>query len=206
MWDFLLTLLALNQGKVAFDYNIGTGMLTRPGIVEAIPASGKIAAGGKETLKLRLCAGVPERLMETLLVEVAHFEPVQVQLVVEGVVPTITLNLPRVKDGLYASCFESAREKALASAAERAGGHSQSPSRSPSMSPRCGGEGGEGGTLGRGERVVQVRKEGGGGGPGEGGGPMGGGAVWGPGLSCLGWVGWGLFYFMRSESLLCVIR
>lgn len=31
--------------------------------------------------------GVPERLLETLLVELAHFDPVSVQLAVEGVYP-----------------------------------------------------------------------------------------------------------------------
>lgn len=52
---------------------------------------------------------MPDRLMELVLVQVAHFEPVQVQVLVEGTYPSLTLNLPRVRDALLVACAEEAR-------------------------------------------------------------------------------------------------
>lgn len=43
--------------------------------------------------------------------QVAHFEPVQVQVLVEGTYPCVTLNLPRVKDTMFEACAEEARER-----------------------------------------------------------------------------------------------
>lgn len=40
-------------------------------------------------------------MMELVLVSVAHFEPVQVQVLVEGTYPVLALNLPRIKDEAF---------------------------------------------------------------------------------------------------------
>lgn len=90
-----------------FDFSVDLSQLSRPDIVEAVPMKGTAAAGEKAHIKLKvhwgggtacgshapsgathtcpfapLClqikAGIPERLMELVLVEVAHFEPTQV--------------------------------------------------------------------------------------------------------------------------------
>lgn len=58
--------------------------------------------------------GVPDRLMELVLLQVAHFEPVQVQVLVEGTYPCVTLGLPRVRDSLFAACAEEAHERCAA--------------------------------------------------------------------------------------------
>lgn len=49
--------------------------------------------------------------MELVLVAVAHFEPVQVQVLVEGTYPVLLMNLPRVKDELFNSCVAAAQER-----------------------------------------------------------------------------------------------
>ena len=54
-------------------------------------------------------AGVPERLMELALVSMAHFEPVEVQLLVEGTYPILSMNLPRVKDDVFLEALNCAR-------------------------------------------------------------------------------------------------
>ncbi len=56
-----------------------------------------------------MCPGIPERLLETVLVELAHFDPIAVQVAVEGVYPAMLLSLPRVPDPLFESCLEEAR-------------------------------------------------------------------------------------------------
>ncbi|KAG2489301.1 hypothetical protein HYH03_012133 [Edaphochlamys debaryana] len=109
-------MMLTNSGKVPFSYNFNTSRLSRPGIVEAIPASGTIAPLTKEIIKLRVCPGIPEKLVETLLVEVAHFEPVPVQITVEGTYAAVSLNLPRQRDDVFSTCLESARQKIIQAA------------------------------------------------------------------------------------------
>jgi hypothetical protein len=43
-----------NSGKVPFDFAISMARLSRPGIVEAIPAAGHIPPLGKEVIRLRV--------------------------------------------------------------------------------------------------------------------------------------------------------
>jgi hydrocephalus-inducing protein len=59
-------------------------------------------------LALQVTPGVPDRLMELVLVEVAHFAPVQVQVLVEGTYPLISLNLPRVRDEAFMQALQQA--------------------------------------------------------------------------------------------------
>jgi hypothetical protein len=49
--------------------------------------------------------------MEPVLVSVAHFEPVQVQVLVEGTYPMLALNLPRVRDDAFLEALQQAQSK-----------------------------------------------------------------------------------------------
>lgn len=49
--------------------------------------------------------------MEPVLVSVAHFEPVQVQVLVEGTYPMLALNLPRVKDEAFTEALLQAQAR-----------------------------------------------------------------------------------------------
>ena len=49
------------------------------------PMSGEVLAGQKEVVRLKVCAGIPDRLMETLHVELAHFDPIHVQVCCDSV-------------------------------------------------------------------------------------------------------------------------
>jgi hydrocephalus-inducing protein len=68
------------QGKVPFDFSLNMRLLSRPSIIQASPRTGTVAPGQKETVKLRICPGVPDRLLETVLVELAHFDPIPIQV------------------------------------------------------------------------------------------------------------------------------
>jgi hypothetical protein len=45
--------------QVAFDFSIDLSRLSRQGVVEASPVSGKVAAGEKARIKLRVSAALP---------------------------------------------------------------------------------------------------------------------------------------------------
>lgn len=62
---------------------------------------------------MQVKAGVPERLMELALVSVAHFEPVEVQVLIEGTYPMLSLNLPRVKDAAFRDALTCARNRSV---------------------------------------------------------------------------------------------
>lgn len=49
--------------------------------------------------------------MELALVSVAHFEPVEVQVLIEGTYPVLTFNLPRVKDAAFLQALEAAKNR-----------------------------------------------------------------------------------------------
>lgn len=51
-----------------------------PVCAQVSPMSGEVQAGQKGVVHLRVCAGIPERLLETLQVELAHFDPINVQV------------------------------------------------------------------------------------------------------------------------------
>ncbi|KAK9824158.1 hypothetical protein WJX72_008157 [[Myrmecia] bisecta] len=98
-----------NQGRVPFLYKVNTSGLSRPDIVEVSPASGSVGPGQKETIRFRVTIGVPERMRETVVFEVAHFEPVAVSIAGEGVFPNIAFALPRVKDDVMAANLAQAQ-------------------------------------------------------------------------------------------------
>jgi hydrocephalus-inducing protein len=49
--------------------------------------------------------------MELVLVSVAHYEPVQVQVLVEGTYPALALNLPRIKDEAFVAALQQAQSR-----------------------------------------------------------------------------------------------
>lgn len=58
-----------------------------------------------------MCPGIPQQLNETVHLEIAHFEPIEVKVTVEGVYPTGMLTLPRYKDETYHNFLEEAKQR-----------------------------------------------------------------------------------------------
>ena len=71
---------------------------------------GFIEPGEQKSLLVRFIPAVPEKFNKSFLVQVAHFQPENVNLYGEGVFPRISLDLPRVLDDAYESLAKEASE------------------------------------------------------------------------------------------------
>ncbi|KAE9352056.1 Hydrocephalus-inducing protein [Phytophthora rubi] len=85
----------LNVGKVPFSFNIIVDNIACGRTLEISPTSGKIAPNEKQRILVRLRPGIPEYFEETVVLEIAHFQPIQFKLVGSGTFAAVSLNLPR---------------------------------------------------------------------------------------------------------------
>lgn len=85
----------LNVGKVSFAFNIVVEGISRGRSVEVTPMVGKIAPNDKQRILVRLRPGIPEQFDETIVIEVAHFQPIEFKLFGNGIFSSVLINLPR---------------------------------------------------------------------------------------------------------------
>jgi hypothetical protein len=85
----------LNVGKVPFNFRVQLDRLSRSGVILVSPLSGRIAGGDKQRLQVKFKPGVPDRLMERLVLEIAHFEPVEFPVIGFGMYASVSVALPR---------------------------------------------------------------------------------------------------------------
>ncbi|GAB9466133.1 Hydrocephalus-inducing [Globisporangium polare] len=85
----------LNVGKVPYGFNIVCEKIGRGRLVEITPSSGKIAPNDKQKVLVRLRPGIPEQFEETVVLEVAHFQPIEFKLFGVGIFASVNINLPR---------------------------------------------------------------------------------------------------------------
>ncbi|GMF15729.1 unnamed protein product [Phytophthora fragariaefolia] len=85
----------LNVGKVPFSYNIIVDAIACGRTLEISPTSGKIAPNEKQRILVRLRPGIPEYFEETIVLEIAHFQPIPFKLFGCGTFAAVSLNLPR---------------------------------------------------------------------------------------------------------------
>ncbi|KAJ1445550.1 hypothetical protein M885DRAFT_473458 [Pelagophyceae sp. CCMP2097] len=81
-----------NSGKVAFPFSVSLHDSAR--VFEVHPTSGKVAANDKVTITVRLAPNLPVAFGAHLVVDVAHFEPVEVALTGEGIFASVQVSLP----------------------------------------------------------------------------------------------------------------
>eukprot|EP00505_MAST-04D_sp_SCG-Rhode-Island_P002661 Stramenopile-MAST_4_protein_2661 len=100
-----------NPGKVPFDFRLRLDELSRPGVVIAGPLSGKIYAGDKQKITVKFQPGIPDRIMETVKVDIAHFEPIMFPVYGHGIFTNIHVSLPRedANDEVWLATVEEAR-------------------------------------------------------------------------------------------------
>ena len=98
-----------NTGKVATSFSVVRHTLSRCNVVEVLPAIGRVPPGEKTKLLVRLLPGLPMRIKETFLLQVAHFEPVPIAIGAE-LYSRVTLNLPREETVEFASFMATAEE------------------------------------------------------------------------------------------------
>lgn len=85
----------LNVGKVPYGFNIISEKIGRGRLVEITPSSGKIAPNDKQKVLVRLRPGIPEQFEEIIVLEVAHFQPIEFKLFGVGIFASVNINLPR---------------------------------------------------------------------------------------------------------------
>uniref|UniRef100_K3W9R0 Abnormal spindle-like microcephaly-associated protein ASH domain-containing protein n=1 Tax=Globisporangium ultimum (strain ATCC 200006 / CBS 805.95 / DAOM BR144) TaxID=431595 RepID=K3W9R0_GLOUD len=85
----------LNVGKVPYGFSITAETIGRGRFVEVTPSAGKVAPNDKQKVIVRLRPGIPEQFEETLVLEVAHFQPIEFKLFGVGIFASVNINLPR---------------------------------------------------------------------------------------------------------------
>ena len=61
-----------NTGKVPVTFSVLLASLSRSNVLEVLPGSGRIAAGDKQRIAIRLLPGMPTKLREAFHIQVAH--------------------------------------------------------------------------------------------------------------------------------------
>jgi hypothetical protein len=85
----------LNPGRVPFDFRIRLDDLSRPNVLSVVPMQGRIYAGEKQKVTATFRPGIPDRVMEHVKIDIAHFEPVTMPVYGHGIFTSILLSLPR---------------------------------------------------------------------------------------------------------------
>jgi hydrocephalus-inducing protein len=85
----------LNPGQVPYDFRIRMDQLSRPDVILVNPSSGRIYAGDKQKISITFRPGIPDRIMEQLMIDIAHFEPVVFPVYGHGIFTSCHISLPR---------------------------------------------------------------------------------------------------------------
>lgn len=91
-----------NTGLVDFDFSviIPSGSSLEQKLMIS-PPWGSVQSMCKQKLVIRFCSGVPESINESILLQIAHYEPVKINVTGTGTFPSMLLGIPRVKDSAF---------------------------------------------------------------------------------------------------------
>lgn len=112
-----LELTIMNTGKVAFPFSIASSSKE---VLDAHPVRGQVEAGDKQAVVVRLTPGLPLEVCEHLVLNLAHFEPIEIPAVGVGVFAHVAITLPRhekwtrvpdVLGGTWSKCLLKTRER-----------------------------------------------------------------------------------------------
>jgi len=90
----------INPSKVTYSFKINLDRVVRQGVVDVSPSTGKVFAGEKQKIIVRFSPGVPDIICERLLIEIAHFDPIEFPIFGEGVYVGVSVGLPRDRNRL----------------------------------------------------------------------------------------------------------
>ena len=85
----------INTGKVAFNYTISDKLVSRAGLFEISHPAGKVFPNEKQKIVVKFKPGLPEKVFEKLILEIAHFDPVEFPIYGEGIYCQLGVTLPR---------------------------------------------------------------------------------------------------------------
>lgn len=100
-----------NPGKVPIPYSFNNTGMSKPNVVDIVPPAGVMNAGERLKVAVRFRAGIPDEVCETMLLEVAHFEPTRLTVRGNGTFPGIVICLPRQNPEEHQAQLEEARKR-----------------------------------------------------------------------------------------------
>ena len=106
----------MNPGKVSFNFAVRTDVISRNGLVEVSPSDGRVFSNDKQKILVKVTPGLPERILEHIVVECAHFDPVKVAITATGIYSSLRLHpLPKIgtKSTSHLALVEKARENLI---------------------------------------------------------------------------------------------
>ena len=97
-------LVLRNTGNVGFDFSMDDEVLStteniQSGQVAVSPSKCHVPAFSEQLLKISFLPGAPEQFHKRFRIHIAHFRPIEVILMGEGVFPRIILDQPRFDTG-----------------------------------------------------------------------------------------------------------
>eukprot|EP00931_Biecheleriopsis_adriatica_P045665 TRINITY_DN2614_c0_g1_i1.p1 TRINITY_DN2614_c0_g1~~TRINITY_DN2614_c0_g1_i1.p1 ORF type:complete len:5069 (-),score=1280.39 TRINITY_DN2614_c0_g1_i1:105-14627(-) len=106
-----MELFLSNRGQVPAPFNFNLSNMSRPFVVDVIPGSGVLKPEERLKVAVRFRAGLPDFVVETVLVEVAHFEPTVLTVRGQGTFPGIVVGLPRANEEEHLLHLEAAAKR-----------------------------------------------------------------------------------------------
>jgi hydrocephalus-inducing protein len=102
-----------NIGKVPYEFSVNLSTVSRPGLVECHPMTGKVVAGEKFKVIIKFFPGVPDNIDEMFLVECAHFPAERFKVRAIGTYPGCLLSFPRADDDDFQRRYEDIKRLLL---------------------------------------------------------------------------------------------
>ena len=99
-----------NIGKVPFEFNVNLSTVSRAGLVEAHPMTGKVVSGEKFRVVIKFFPGIPDNIDEMFLVECAHFPAERFKVRAVGTYPGCLLSFPRLEDEDFTGRFDETKK------------------------------------------------------------------------------------------------
>jgi len=90
---------------------VNLSTVSRPGIVDCHPTTGKVAAGEKYKVIVKFFPGIPANIDEMFLVECAHFPAQRFKVKAVGTYPACLLSFPRGDDEDFLKRFDETKKQ-----------------------------------------------------------------------------------------------
>lgn len=87
----------LNDGRVAFNYEILPCSLEDAKYLEFLPSNGKVGANQKALITVRMKPAIPDNIKASFAVRIAQFDPIIIDCFCQGIFPTVFISLPRYR-------------------------------------------------------------------------------------------------------------